>query len=752
MTEPAPADRTVFRTCPLCEATCGLQIEVRDGAVKRIRGDRDDVFSSGFICPKGSTLKQLHEDPDRLRKPVVRRGVDHDGAPVFAEVSWDEAFRVVEEKLTAVRERHGAEAVGVYLGNPNVHLLGAATHTRPFLKALGSRSRFSASTVDQMPRHVASGYLYGSGVSMPVPDMDRTDLFVLLGANPFASNGSICTAPGFPDRIDAVRERGGRVVVIDPRRSRTAEAADLHLSIRPGTDAALLAAIVHHLIGTDQVSMGRVSALVEGTGELAAAVEGFTPDWAAGVTGIDADQIRSLADEIGAAKSAAVYGRIGTTTVEFGTLTTWLLDVVAILTGNLDEPGGMMFPRAATERVRPSRPGRTYRVGRWASRVSGRPEVQGELPAADMPDEMMEPGDGQLKMMFTCAGNPVLSCPDGDRMDEAFASLDAMVSVDIYLNETTRHADVILPPPSALEKSHYDIAFYGLSIRNISNFSDAVFDSDALTEEDIYAKLTLIALGMGAGSDPEIVHDQMLRELLGAETAVEGSPLAAREVDDLLAQLAEGSGSVRVVDAMLRTGPYGDQFGADPDGLSVAKLRENPHGIDLGALEPRIPAILKTVGDRIDLFAGPFLEELARLDARATEWAMDGRLRLVGRRHLRSNNSWMHNLEVLVKGKARCTLQINPADAAELGITDGIDAIVRSRVGQVVAPVEVTDSVMPGVVSLPHGWGHDMAGAKMDVARRHAGVNSNVLTDPAVVDPLSGTAALNAIPVEVVRA
>ncbi len=752
MTEPSTTDRTVFRTCPLCEATCGLQIEIRDGAVKRIRGDRDDVFSSGFICPKGSTLKQLHEDPDRLRKPLVRRGFDDDGAPVFEEVDWDEAFRVVDEKLAAVREQHGVESVGVFLGNPNVHILGASTHTRGFLKALGSRSRFSASTVDQMPRHVASGYLYGSGASMPVPDMDRTDLFVLLGANPFASNGSICTAPGFPDRIDAVRERGGRVIVIDPRRTRTADAADLYLPIRPGTDAALLAAVVHHLIGTDQVSMGRVAAQVDGSETLADAVEHFSPEWAAEVTGIEADQIRALADEIAAADSAAVYGRIGTTTVEFGTLTTWLLDVVAILTGNLDEPGGMMFPRAATERVRPPRPGRQYRVGRWASRVRGRPEVQGELPAADMPDEMLEPGEGRLRMMFTCAGNPVLSCPDGDRMDEAFASLDAMVSVDIYLNETTRHADVILPPPSALEKSHYDISFYGLSIRNISNYSDPVFASDAMTEEDIYAKLTIIALGMGADADPALVHDQMLRELLGAEVAVDGSPTADRRVEDLIDQLADGSGSVRVVDAMLRTGPYGDQFGANPDGLSVEKLRENPHGIDLGALVPRVPAILNTVEDRIDLFAGPFIEELARLDARATEWAMDGRLRLVGRRHLRSNNSWMHNLEVLVKGKARCTLQVNPSDAAELGITDGVDAVVRSRVGQVVAPVEVTESVMAGVVSLPHGWGHDLAGAKMGVARRHAGVNSNILTDPNLIDPLSGTAALNAIPVEIVPA
>ncbi|MEM9465054.1 MAG: molybdopterin dinucleotide binding domain-containing protein, partial [Actinomycetota bacterium] len=606
----------------------------------------------------------------------------------------------------------------------------------------------SASTVDQMPRHVASGYLYGNGMRMPVPDLDRTDLLVLLGTNPFVSNGSICTAPDYPGRIEAVRERGGRVIVIDPSRTRTAEAADQHIAIRPGTDAVLLAAIAHRLIATDQVSVGRVAGLVDGLAELRDGVESFSPEYAEIVTGVDAETIERLADEIAAAPSAAVHGRIGTTTVEFGTLTTWLIDVIAILTGNLDEPGGSMFPRSAVERVRPERQGRPYRVGRWHSRVNANPEIQGEFPAADLPVEILEPGDGRLRMMFTVAGNPVLSCPDADRMDEAFASLEAMVSVDIYLNETTRHADVVLPPASALEKSHFDIAFSNLSVRNVANYSAPVFDTDQPAEDDIIARIALIAMGLEG--EPTMIHDQVVNQILAGEVGATGSPVEGRDVEQLVGEVAGDTGSDRVLDAMLRTGPYGDGFGAEPGGLSLDRLRAEPHGVDLGPLEPRLPAALQTENRRIDLWQGPFLDELARLEARAVEWAGDGRLRLIGRRHLRSNNSWMHNVEVLVKGKARCTLQIHPVDAAERGIEAGGQATIRSRVGEVTAEVEVTDIVMPGVVSLPHGWGHGQPGARLEVAARYAGVNSNVLTDPLAMDPVSGTSVLNGIPVEVV--
>ncbi|GJM38020.1 MAG: dehydrogenase [Acidimicrobiales bacterium] len=746
------ADRSAFRTCPLCEATCGLEIEITDGAVRRIRGDREDVFSHGFICPKGSTLKQLHEDPDRLRRPVIRRGVDDAGAPIFEEVSWDEAFAEADRLLSEVRAAHGNEAVGMYLGNPGAHVLGATTHTRHLIKALGGGAVFSASTVDQMPRHVASGYLYGSGASMPVPDIDRTDLFVCMGANPYASNGSIATAPDFPGRIEAVQERGGRVIVIDPRRSRTAEQADLHIPVKPGTDAVLLAAVVRRLLERGALPDDRLATFVDGVEDLRAAVAPFTTELAAAATGVDGATIESLADEIAAARSAAVYGRIGVCTVEFGTLTTWLLDVISILTGNLDEPGGMMFPHASHERVRAERPGRAYRVGRRHSRVNNRPEIQGEFPVADLPDEVLTEGDGQLRMMFTVAGNPVLSCPDGDRMDEAFASLDAMISVDIYLNETTRHASIVFPPPGSLEKSHYDLSFTGLSIRNVANFSPAIFEAEGPTEEDILAKLALIALGFGPDADADDLHGQVVTGLLQAEIDTPESPVAGRDLDELLAMVDGESGSERVLDAMLRTGPRGDGFGTVNGGLSLALLLANPHGIDFGALEPRLPAFLRTPEQRIDLFAGPFAEDLGRLADRLPEWADDDRLRLVGRRHLRSNNSWMHNVQVLVKGKPRCTLQLHPDNAADLGLADGDAAIVRSRVGEVTAPVEVTDSVMPGVVSLPHGWGHSKPGIRMGVASEHAGVNSNVLTDPEAIDPLSGNAVLNGIPVEVVPA
>ncbi|RMH81824.1 MAG: molybdopterin oxidoreductase family protein [Actinomyces sp.] len=747
----SPDERIAYRTCPLCEATCGLEITVRDGRVHRIRGDRDDVFSHGFICPKGSTLQHLHEDPDRLRRPLVRRGVDADGAPVFEEVDWDEAWRIVAERFAAVRDAHGADAVALYLGNPNAHLLASGTHMRALIRSMGSRKLFSASTVDQMPRHVASGHLYGDPVAIPVPDLDRTDMLVVIGADPYTSNGSVCTAPGFPDRIEAMQARGGTLWVIDPRRSRTAQQADVHLRPRPGTDAVLLAAVVRHLFATGTARTGRLAAAAPDLDRVAAFVEPFTPEAAARVTGVAAADITALADALVAAPTAAVYGRIGTNTVEFGTLTAWLIDVVNMCTGNVDRPGGVMFARPAAERCRGDRPGgRGYRVGRWTSRVNGRPEVQGELPVADLADEILVPGEGRIRLLVTVAGNPVLSCPDGERLDEALASLDAMIAVDIYLNETTRHADVILPPPSSLEKSHYDLALYQFHVRNVAHWSPPVFPPSGPLEEDILAKLAAIAAGLGPDADPALVHDQILRSLVEAEVANEHSPIAGRDPDEILAAVDGDTPADRVLDVLVRTGPYGDGFGARPDGLSLAVLAAHPHGVDLGPLEPRLPGRLRTPSGVIEVLADPFVTELARLAQRLDHEPPP--LVLIGRRQLRSNNSWMHNLEVLVRGSNRCTLQVNPADAERLGLVDGGDAEVRSRVGAVRAPVEITDDVPPGVVSLPHGWGHDRPGTRLGVARAHAGVNSNRLTDPAIVDPLSGNAVLNGIPVEVVPA
>ena len=731
---------THFRTCPLCEATCGLEVTVDGDAVVRIRGDRDDVFSKGFICPKGSTLKHLHEDPDRLRMPMVKRDGRH------VEVSWDEAFAEIERRVLPVLDEHGRSSAAVYLGNPNVHNHAPSLYNRAVLSALGTRSVYSASTVDQMPRHVSSAYLYGSPASIPVPDLDRTDYLLMLGANPHESNGSMCTAPDFPGRMAAIRERGGKVVVVDPRRTKSAAAADEHLLIRPGGDAAWLAALAWVIVDEGLVDLGGVADHLDGVDALSSALAPFSPEAVEAVTRIDPDTTRRVARELAAAPTAVVYGRIGTNTVEFGTTASWLTDVVTTLTGNLDSAGGLMWALPAHAKVRSAKTGRAFPTGRWTTRVSRHPEIRGELPLASLAEEIDTPGEGRTRVLVTLAGNPARSAPDSDRMDAALASLDAMVSVDPYLNETTRHADVILPPPSALSKSHYDLSLYGLAVRNTVNWSPVIFTDDGPSDEDILARLSLVLGGQGVDADPQSVHDSILD---GVVQGVAGrGALADVDAAAVVSQLGARSPADRVLEVMVRTGWSGDQFGAVPDGLNMERLEENPHGIDLGALEPQLPAMLRTPSGKVELAAAPLLADLSRLSA-SLDQADDDTPVLIGRRHLRSNNSWMHNVEVLVKGRERCTLQVHPTDAERWGLDDGGRAKVSSAVGTLVAPVEVTDEVMPSVVSLPHGWGHDADGARMEVGGRRPGVNSNVLTDGSVLDPLSGNAVLNGIPVTV---
>lgn len=740
-------DHLHYRTCPLCEASCGLEITVRGGNVLRIRGDRDNTFSRGFICPKGSTLHRLHEDPDRLRRPLVRRG-DDPATATWEEVSWEEAFAEVERGLTDVLERHGRDAVGVYLGNPNAHTLAGVLYVRPMIKALGTRNIFSASTVDQMPKHVSSGLLFGGALMIPVPDLDRTDFLLMLGANPWESNGSLCTAPDFPGRLKDIQARGGRFVVVDPRRTRTAEEADEHVAILPGTDAHLLMGLVNVLFDEGLVDLRHLEPFTLGVDDVAELAAPFTPEAVAPVCGIDADVIRRLAREMAAAPTAAVYGRIGTHTVEFGTTAAWAVDVLNVLTGNLDRKGGAMFPLPPHEKVGRTGPGRGFSTGRHHSRVKGYPEVRSEFPVATLADEIETPGEGQIRAMVTVAGNPVLSTPNAGRLDAALESLEFMVSVDIYRNETTRHANVILPPPSALERSEYHMAFHSLSVHNHAHWAPPLFEATGPSEHEILARLALIASGQGAAADPAIIDDLMLSGVLQQAQAAEGSPIAGKSIDELRAMLDGPSAVDQLVDAMVRTGAYGDWFGADPDGLSLGKLAAMPHGADLGALQPRLPDALKTVSGKIELAPEPIARDLDRLVA-TLDRRPDGQLVLIGRRHLRSNNSWMHNLPPLVKGKERCTLLMHPDDAFRLGLDDGGRAEVASRVGSVVATVEVTSDIRPGVVSLPHGWGHDLAGTDLTVAAEHAGVNSNLLTDNEVIDPLSGNAVLNGIPVTV---
>ena len=750
--------RVAHRTCPLCEAGCGLEITVKGDVVVRIRGDRDDVFSKGFLCPKGSTLRQLHDDPDRLRRPLVKR----DG--VHIEVDWDEAWAVVADRLPAVFREHGRESVGVYMGNPCAHNLSPMLYNRSLLQALGTRRRFSASTVDQMPRQVAAGYVFGSPATVPVPDLDRTDFLVLMGANPYASNGSLCTAPDFPGRLEAIRARGGTVVVIDPRRTRTAEGADRWLAIRPGTDPLLLGAMVTALAQDGLIEPGEhVGQYLTGVADVVAACAPFTPESVAVATGIDADDTRRLARDLAAAASGSIYGRIGTTTAgvagaAFGTTTSWLIDVINIVTGNLDRPGGAMFPTpvAGSANTRgPRGSGKGFSTGRGATVVRGLPEVMGEYPAGAMAEEITDAGDERMRALITVAGNPVLSTPNSAHLDAALAQLDFMVSVDIYLNETTRHADVILPPPSQLQRSHYDLALLQFAVRNVANYSEPVLplDEGQPDEWEILARLGLIAAGMGLDVEPEAVDEIGITAMVQGSVADQNSPIHGRNVSEILAQLGDEAGPERLLDFMLQTGPFGAAFGTYPAGASLAALRAHPHGLDFGPLQPRLPDVLRTPSGSVELAHPVLLAELERLRAvlpQAAAAAADGQLSLVGRRDLRSNNSWMHNIEVLVKGAPRCTLHVHPVDASRLGLQTGGRARVTSRVGEVQVAVEITEAVREGVVSMPHGWGHDMPGTRLAVAASRAGVNSNVLTDEAVIDPLSGTAVLNGIPVTVV--
>jgi anaerobic selenocysteine-containing dehydrogenase len=737
-----------FRTCPLCEATCGLTISTRDREVTGIRGDADDVFSKGFLCPKAYALKELDADPDRLRRPLVRRRHG------FEPVGWDDAFAEVERGLSGVIAAHGRQAVGAYLGNPNAHNLAGMLYVPVMLRALGSHNVFSASTVDQMPKQVSAGLMFGTILSIPVPDIDRTDYLLMLGANPLASNGSLLTAPDMKGRLRNLRERGGRFVVVDPRRSRTAEEADEHVFIRPGTDAYLLFAMVQTILEEGLEAPGPLAPYLAGVDEVRGLARALAPERVAEMCGVPAPTIRRLARELAATPRAAVYGRIGTCTQEFGTLASWLVDVLNVLTGNLDREGGAMFTKAAAgcrTAHGPGGRGRGVEFGRWQSRVRGLPEVYGELPVVCLAEEIQTPGEGQIRALVTVAGNPALSTPNAGRLATALASLEFMVSVDIYLNETTRHANVILPASSTLTRGHYDLALYNLAIRNVARYSPPVFpvDDGELDEWRILLRLAAIASGQGATADVDALDDLVAAALVQREVGSSGSPISGRDADAILAELAARRGPERLVDLLLRSGPYGDHFGVHPEGLTLAMLEAHPHGIDLGPLEPRIPEVLRTPSGKIELAPPAIVADVERL-----RMALDrgnGHMVLVGRRHLRSNNSWMHNLDVLVKGKPTCTLQLNPVDATRLGLDDGETARVSSRVGSVDAPVEVTDAIMPGVVSLPHGWGHDQPDIAMQVAQAHAGVNSNLLADETAFDPISGNAVLNGIPVTVER-
>jgi anaerobic selenocysteine-containing dehydrogenase len=718
--------RTVHRTCPICDAVCGLRIDLDEaGKVHAVRGDSADPLSGGYICPKGASLGKIDEDPGRLRVPMIRTGDQ------WHEAGWDEAFEAVERGLGGVIATHGRQALAAYFGNPTFHTMGGIFYRGPLAQALGTTNLYSASSIDQIPKHVACGLMFGNALAISVPDLDRTDFLLVLGANPMDSHGSLCAAPDFPGRLRALKRRGGKIVVVDPRRTRTADIADDHLFIRPGTDAFLLFALVRTLLA-EELTTVRVDA--EGLEDLWQQAAPFTPEAVAPVCGIPAGAMVRLARELAAAPTAAVYTRMGTSTAEFATLTQWLVDALNVLTGNLDRPGGVMFTKAATVEV-PWGP-KPFEWGRWHSRVRGLREALGELPVATLADEIETPGEGQVKALVSVAGNLVLSAPNGPRLGRAFENLDFMVCVDPYLNETTRLADVILPPPRMLQMPHYDLLLLMVTVRNYTRFSPAALplEPGQLSEAEIMARLTLIAAGQGAAADPAGLDEMILGELLTAGTQTPGSPVEGQDAAELRAGLEGDSGPELMLDAMLKLGPYG---------LSLAELRKHPNGLDLGALQPRLAEVLCTGSGRVRLASPELAAETARLRERLAA-PVPGIL-LIGRRQRRSNNSWLHNVRSLAGGSNRCTLYVHPDDIGRLGL--GAYARVTSATGELVVPVEPNDCVMPGVISLPHGWGHE--GSSQRVAAENPGANANALTDDSVIDPLSGNAVFNGIPVTV---
>ncbi|MEJ7602160.1 MAG: molybdopterin oxidoreductase family protein [Kofleriaceae bacterium] len=698
---------THFGSCTLCEATCGVALTVEGDRVLSVRGDDDDPFSRGYICPKATALTDLHTDPDRLRRPMLRDGSS------WREVEWEAAFELVATRLDGIRAAHGKDAIAVYQGNPTAHNLGLLTYGQLLMRTLGTRNMYSATSLDQLPHMLAALLMFGNQLLMPVPDIDRCDLFICLGANPLASNGSIMSAPDVRGRLKAIQARGGQVIVLDPRRTETADKADRHVFVRPGTDAVLLLSMIGVVFAERLDRLGRLEAT--GVEQLREAAVPWTPERAEGITRVPADTIRELARALATTKRAVLYGRLGVCTQEFGGLAAWLCYAINALTGHLDEPGGLMFTTPAIDPVPlAAKLGFDGGFARWRSRVSSKPEFGAELPMTAFAEEIETPGPGQIRALITSAGNPVLSAPGGPRLERALGTLDFMVSIDPYLNETTRFAHVILPPSSPLERSHYDVALNAFAVRNVAKYSPPVFQRSA-----------------GARHDWEICLALWTR--LGAP----------RHLGPLARLLRAGLGKLgpeAILELGLRAGPHR---------LSLAKLRKHPHGLDLGPLEPRLPKRLATPDRKLHMAPREYLLVVERL---AERWAQPAAgLVLIGRRHLRSNNSWMHNSERLVKGPPRCTLLIHPDDASERGLETGGQATISTRTGEITLPVEITDEMMPGVVSIPHGWGHGRPGVRLAVAGAHAGESMNDILDPTLIDQLSGTSALTGQPVEVER-
>jgi len=731
-----------LRQCPLCECMCGLEVHLdAEDRVKVIRPDHDDVWSKGFICPKGTTLGRLHDDPDRIRTPMIREG------ETWREVTWDEAFARCEELLHGVRDRYGEEAMTAFIGNPAGHSFSLSRYGATLMGKVGFKSIYSAGTVDQWPKNVSSILMYGNMWKIPTVDIAHTDYWVIMGGNPQASGGSLLASPDQLAQIDGIKARGGQVIVIDPRRTATADRASEWIPILPGTDAAFLLAVCHTIFDEGLFTLGAVDGMVEGVDEVRAACATFTPERVAPFCKVPADTIRRIARGLATASAGGLYGRIGLCNQEFGTLASWLVDVVNIIAGQFDKQGGMLFGKPAAVPITwipDTRIMGEPEFGKWRSRVRGAPEILGQVPCSCLAEEIATPGEGQIHALINIAANPVISVPDSQQLDDALPMLDVMIAIDCYLNETTRHAHVLLPGPSPLESPHFDELMWAWSIGSASKWSDQLYalPDDWVPEWEILARLGWLASGHAdADFDFAAIDDEWFTTLCF---------MYGRDPAETL-PLYDHGGPERMIDLQLRMGPWGDRFGENPDGLNLQKVKDAVHGIDLGPMEPgRAGEVVGTPSGLIQLAPEYILTDLPRL-----EQAM-GRdpesFVLVSRRNIKSKNTWMHNVKVLVKAGNRCTLLVHPTDADLLGLADGGVARVTSEAGTIEVPVEVSDEMMRGVVSLPHGWGHDKPGTRLSVAREYAGVNSNLLAPGHFVDELSGNAAVNGIPVEVAPA
>jgi len=682
---------------------CGVAIEheVETKKIIAIKGDKDDPFSKGHICPKALALQDFYDDQDRLTSPIKK--TDNG----WQAISWDQAFDEIAVKINSIQSAHGRNALGVYLGNPNAHNLGNAIFLKPFLKSLGTLNRFSSASTDQMPHHVASNYMLGNGMLIPVPDIDRTDFMLIIGANPVVSNGSMMTAPGVVRRIKDIQQRNGKVVVIDPRHTKTAQIADQHIFIRPGKDALLLLALIHCVFEKDRVNLRHLAPLIDNVEQLETIIADYSPEVVAPYTGVSVSEIRMLAKDFTQAESAVCYSRMGASTQTFGGLCQWLTNALNIITGNFDRIGGAMFPLPAFNLLRGNTAGHPTSFGRYSSRVHKLPFFNGEFPVATLADEITTEGEGQIKAMITVAGNPVLSTPAGQHLAKAFDQLDFMVSIDIYLNETTKHADIILPATTGVENSHFDIFFNSFSVRNTAKYSPPLF----------------------AIADNQKADWQILKEL--------SARLANEPVDPYTPEM--------VLDMELKAGPYGS------DGMCLQKLIDNQHALDLGALKPGLTQRLLTSDGKINLLPQLYLDDLPRLNAVMTAPAINKQypFELIGRRLAKSHNTWTQNSARLVKGRNPCTLEINPDDANQLGITNGQLLTVSSVVGEVKIEAEISSDVQAGVVCMPQGWGHNQKGTKMNTAATQPGVSINDLTQTNRIDALTGNAALNGTPVAI---